>query len=197
MLTPHLQPIAAALGAAACLAACGAATPGSSAAATTIAPASSSASPSAAANRALIVALSAGDLPAPASSYTRTADSLLANTGNTDARVFTSPDGNVKVEVDVAVDTNAGAAAGDYTAFDAAAAKQVPQQTGTSTPSIGSKANEYVGTDASGSSAVSVAFVQGSVIVVVTEKATGVTVDPAATEAIATAQAARISSAGL
>lgn len=159
--------------------------------------ASSSATPSAsAANRALALALAPTDLPSPATSYAQSSDGLLGQTPNTDARVFTSPDGSVKVEVDVAVDSSAASAAGDYPVFSTAAAKQVPNQQSTTSPTIGSKADEYVGTDASGNSTVSISFLSGSVIVVVTEKAHGATVDPALAESIATAQVAKISSAG-
>jgi hypothetical protein len=197
MLTHRLHPFAAALGAGAFLAACGSSSPASTSSPGSSVSGSSSASASPGSNKALAVAMSAGELPGPASSYAQASDSLLANTGNTDARVFASADGTVKVEVDVAVDTGAAAALSDYSAFDAAAAKQVPTQTAKSTPGVGAKANEYVGTDASGSSVVSVAFVQGAVIAVVTEKAAAGTVDPTQVEAIAQAQAAKISAAGL
>lgn len=197
-----LPAIVAAVAAAGQLAGCGSSPSGSPSASPSPSPSSSatasgSASPSAAANRALTVAMSATDMPAPASSYTQSSDGLLGGTPNTDSRVFTSSDGSVKVEVDVAVDTSALAAGGDYAAFSTAAAKQVPNQQTTSTPAIGSKANECVGTDAGNLSTVSIAFLSGSVIAVVTEKASSGTVDPALAESIATAQVAKISSAGL
>ncbi|MBJ7609815.1 MAG: hypothetical protein JF887_10375 [Candidatus Dormibacteraeota bacterium] len=182
------------------LAGCGSAT-----SPTVKAPSSARSSPSAAtssaasgtANKALTVALSPSDLPSPASSFTQSSDGLLASTPNTDARVFASSDGTTKVEIDLAVDTSASAATTDYTAYNSAAQKQVATQTSQSTPSIGTQANEYVGTAVSGNSVVSLAFAQGSVICVVTMVMSGGAGDAAVAEAIAKAQVQKVSAAGL
>ena len=189
-LTRFLSTVAACGCAGALVAGCGSTTTASSSPAQT---AASSASPSPSANGALAVALSAGDLPA---GYTQSSDGLLGNTPNTDARVYSNADGVTKVEIDLAADTSSVAAANDYSAYNTAAKNQVTAQSST-TPSIGSKANEYAGTDPSGHSIVSLAFVQGSVIGVVTMVATTGTVDPAAVEGIAKTVVAKVTAAKL
>ncbi len=90
-----------------------------------------------------------------------------------------------------------GAATTDYTAYNASASKQVATQSDTSTPSIGSQANEYVGTDTNGHSIVSLAFVQGTVICVVTMVSSSATVDATVGEAVAGNQAQKIIAANL
>lgn len=142
------------------------------------------------------MALTAAELGATPAGYTQTSDGLLASTPNTDARVFSSPDGVIKVEVDLAVDTGSAAALGDYAAYASAAQKQVTAQSSTA-PNIGDKASESVGTDSAGHSIAAVAFVKGSVIGVVTMVATSGAVDPAIAESIAQRQVAKIKSAGL
>lgn len=148
-------------------------------------------------NPALKVAMVPSDLPASAAGFTQTGDGLLGSTPSTDARIFASPDSTTKVEIDVAVDTSASAASSDYTAFKSAAAIQVPTQTRTSSPAVGSRADEYVGTSSGGQSVVALAFVEGSVICVVTAQSSIGPVDPVLVEAIATAQVSKIRSAGL
>lgn len=154
---------------------------------------SATASASASANPALTVALNASDLP---SGYTQSSDGLLGNTPNTDARVFSSADGITKVEVDLAADTSSVAAANDYSAYNTAAKNQVTATSSTS-PSIGSKANEYAGTDSSNHSIVSLAFVRGSVIGVVTMVSTSGTVDPTVVETIAKTVITKVNAAKL
>jgi hypothetical protein len=157
----------------------------------------SSSSSSSGNNPALTVALTASDLPSGASGYVQASDGLLGTTPNTDARVFANPANTSRIEVDLAVDTDATAAGNDYSAYNASASKQVVTQSGTATPSIGSQANEYGGTDKNGHSIVSLAFVQGKVICVVTMVSSSGTVDASLVEAVASAQATKLSSAGL
>lgn len=196
--TPLLRGAAVAICAGALLAGCG----GSSSPSTTPTAAassapSSSASPSGSANASLAVALSVSDLPSSLSGYKQSSDGLLGSTPNTDARVFASSDNTTRVEIDLAVDTSASAASSDYTAYSSAAQKQVVTASSSSTPSIGSKADEFVGTDSNGHSIVSLSFVQGSVIGVITMVSSSSTVDASVVEAIANTNVEKISSAGL
>ena len=199
----RLAMAAAGLGGAALLAACGSPAPTSAAATATpsVSPSGSPAGPSSSAaaqrNAALHVALTVAELAATLPGYTQTSDGLLGNTPNTDARVFSSADGTTKAEVDLAADTSASAALGDYAAYNSAAQKEVTGSQTSSAPSIGTKANETVGTDASGHSIASLSFVQGSVIGVVTLVSTTGTVDPAVAEHIATLQVAKVTAAKL
>ncbi len=178
------------------LAGCGSSTAHSPTASSAAAVTSPAASASATANRALSVALGYRDLPSALPSMSQVGDGLLGSTPNTDARVFGTSDNRTRMEVDLALDTGAGAASADYAPYNSAAAKQVATQTTTSTPSIGSQANEYVGTDNSGRNIVAIAFVQGSVLCVVTYVSTSAA-DAAAVESVATAQAQKISAANL
>ena len=188
-----------ALCAGALVAGCGSSsTPSATPATTGASGATAAPSPSAAgANPALTVALTPGDLPAGATGYTQASDGLLGTTPNTDARVFADATSTTLIEVDLAVDTGASAATTDYGAYMASASKKVATQTGQSTPSIGSQANEYVGTDSNGRSIVSLSFVQGSVICVVIMIAKSATVDASVVEAVAGNQAQKIIAANL
>lgn len=111
--------------------------------------------------------------------------------------MFSSADGKTLVEVDLAVDTSSSAAATDYSAYMSAAQKQAATLSSSSTLPIGSQANEYVGTDTMARSIVSLAFVQGSVIGVVTMVSANATVNPSVAELIAGTQVAKIAVAGL
>lgn len=197
---PLVRGVAVAVCAGALLAGCGGGSTSPTATPTTTAgspSSSSSASASGGANASLAVALSVGDLPSSLSGYTQTSDGLLGSTQNTDARVFASSDNTSRVEIDLAVDTSASAASSDYTAYSAAAQKQVVTATSTTSPSIGSKANEFVGTDSNNHSIVSLSFVQGSVIGVITMVSSSATVDASVVEAIANTNVEKITSAGL
>ena len=201
-LRPLVIPALLTLVAAATLSACGSASSASGTTSAAAATASASTSPtgspaSAQHNAALQVALRADELGATTAGYTQTGDGLLASTPSTDARVFSSPDGTIKVEVDLAADTSSTAALADYTAYADAAKKQVVTPQSSTAPNIGVKAGESDGTDSSGHSVVAIAFVQGSVIGVVTMVSTTGTVDPAIAESIAQRQVAKIKSAGL
>jgi hypothetical protein len=149
------------------------------------------------ADAALTVALTAADLPGAASTFKQAGDGLLGSTPGTDARVFASADGKTRVEVDLAVDTDQGAAATDYIAYMTAAAKQVARESFSTTPRIGTRANEFVGADSLSRSAVSLSFVQCSVIGVVTMVSASSPVDYTVVEAVARNQAQKNSTAGL
>ncbi|MEO8897768.1 MAG: hypothetical protein ABI352_03285 [Candidatus Dormibacter sp.] len=145
----------------------------------------------------MTVALSAAELPAAASALTQKSDSLLANVQRTDARVFSSADGKTLLEIDVVVDVSRSAAAGDYGGYNRAAAKQVTVPA-SSTPSIGALvANEFVGTDSTGRSVVSLSFREGTVIGVLTMLSTSAVVNPATVEAVARVQVQKIDAARL
>jgi hypothetical protein len=169
-------------------------------------PASSAASPSSAttspatagdADVALTVALGAQELPAAATGLAQKSDGLLNHVPRTDARVFSSADGKSLLEIDVVVDVNRGAAASDYGVYNRAAEKQVTVPA-SSTPSIGAMvANEFVGTDTSGRSVVSLSFVEGPVIGVLTMLSTSSAVNPAVVEAVARVQVQKIDAAKL
>ncbi len=148
--------------------------------------------PKGGANAATTVALTAGDLPSSAATFKQVGDGLLASTPRTDARVFASADGKTIPEVDLAVDTDAGAAASDYTAYMSAAAKQVKTESLSATPRIGSRANEFVGIDSLSRSVVSLSFVECSVIGVVTMVSATSTVEVSVVESIAVRQVLKI-----
>jgi hypothetical protein len=175
------------------LAGCGsspAADPPSSAALPTIATADDS-------NVALPVALGAQELPAAARGLAQKSDGLLNHAPRTDARVFSSADGKSLLEIDVVVDVNRAAAASDYGGYNRAAEAQVTVPA-SSTPSIGAMvANEFVGTDSSGRSVVSLSFLEGSVISVLTMLSTSGAVNPKVVEAVARVQVQTIDAAKL
>lgn len=146
---------------------------------------------------ALIVALGANELPHAASGLALKTDGLLAGTPRTDARVFSSADGKILLEVDVVVDLNRGAASSDFGGYNRAAEKQVTVPA-VSTPNIGAVvANEFVGPDSTGRSVVSLSFVEGSVIGVLTMLSTGSATNPAVVEAVARVQVQKIDAAKL
>jgi hypothetical protein len=145
----------------------------------------------------LIVALGAKELPRVASGLAQKSDGLLANTPRTDARVFSRADGKTLLEIDVVVDLSRSAAASDYGGYNRAAEKQVTVPAA-SKPSIGAMvANEFVGTDSTGRSVVSLSFVEGSVIGVLTMLSTSSAVNPAMVEAVARVQVQKIDAAQL
>lgn len=149
----------------------------------------------AAANVALVVALGAKELPSVASWLAPKSDGLLASTPRTDARVFSSADGKTLLEVDVVVDLSHSAASSDFGGYNRAAEKQVTVPA-VSTPSIGAVvANEFVGPDSTGRSVVSLAFVEGSVIGVLTMLSTGSATNPAVVEAVARVEVQKIDAA--
>jgi hypothetical protein len=148
-------------------------------------------------NVALVVALGAKELPPVASGLAQKSDGLLARTPRTDARVFSSADGKTLLEVDVVVDLSRSAAVSDFGGYNRAAEKQVTVPAA-STPSIGAMvANEFVGTDSTGRSVVSLAFVEGSVIGVLTMLSTSSAVNPKVIEAVAGVQVQKIDAAKL
>lgn len=147
-------------------------------------------------NKALTIALTPAELPAALSSFKQSADGLMANTPNTDLRVFTSTDGTVMVQVFLAADTSGAAATIDYPAYNSAAQNRVTTLVGSSRPTVGTQANEYIGMDAGGNSVVALAFVEGSVDAVVII-ASSTAVDPAVVETLARTQAQKVSTAGL
>lgn len=160
-------------------------------------PAATSPTTPGAANVALVVALGATELPPVASGLAPKSDGLLASTPRTDARVFSSADGRTLLEVDVVVDLSRSAAASDFGGYNRAAEKQVTVPA-VSTPSIGALvANEFVGTDSTGRSVVSLAFVEGSVIGVLTMLSTSSAVNPKVVEAVARVQVQKIDAAKL
>ena len=147
---------------------------------------------------ALPAALTAADI-VNSGAFTLRSDSLLGGLANTDARVFATADGAIVVEVDLVVDTGATAAASDYPPYQSAAAKQAGRQPGTSSPGLGQQSDEYVGLNANGKNAVSISFIEGQYIVVVTTVADStVTPDVVKTsaESIALAQDNKIKSIG-
>jgi hypothetical protein len=154
------------------------------------------ASPSAAAP--LQAALTIGDI-VNSGFFSQKSDSLLGGLANTDARVFANADSTMIVEIDLVSDTAATTAASDYPPYQSAAAKQVGTAASASTPSLGQQSNEYVGTNAAGKKVVSISFIEGKYIAVVTTVANS-TVTPAviktSAESIAQAQDSKITSIG-
>jgi hypothetical protein len=146
-------------------------------------------------NGAQNVALSAGDLPTQLSGFIQSTDGLLGTTPNTDSRVFANSANTTRVEIDIAADTSTASARSDYTAYLAAASRQVTTQSGTSMPAIGQQAKEFSGTDSSSHSATSLSFMEGSYIVVVTMVSSSAAVDPTVVEAVAKAQDSKITGA--
>jgi hypothetical protein len=124
-------------------------------------------------------------------------DALLHQAPRTDARFFSSADGKTQLEIDLVVDVSHGAAASDYSGYNLAAETQVTVPA-SSTPSIGAAvANEFAGTDTSRRSVVSLSFVEGPVIGVLTMLSTSGAVNPAVVEAVARVQVQKIDAAKL
>ena len=131
--------------------------------------------------------------------FTLRSDSLLGGLANTDARVFATNGSAIIVEVDLVADTGATAAVSDYPPYQSAAAKQAGTQPGTSSPGLGQQSDEYVGVNTKGKNAVSISFIEGLYIVVVTTVGDStVTRDVVKTsaESIAVAQDNKINSIG-
>lgn len=177
------------------VAACGSSTPTSSAATSGSSPAPSTSASAAAPG--LAAALTAADI-VNSNGFTQKSDSLLGGLANTDARVFTNAGGSTLVEVDLVSDTGASTAATDYPPYQSAAAKQVPKQASKSTPGLGQQSNEYAGTTAAGKNVVSIAFIEGKYIAVVTAVTGTLTPDVLKTtaESIAKTQDQKINSIG-
>lgn len=138
------------------------------------------------------VALKAEELPASTGGLAQTSDGLLNKTPNTVQRVFADATKTNLVELDLLADTTPAQAVKDYPTLAAAAKKQVATATAESQPPIGDTANEYVGTNSSGKSTVAISFQKGVYICVVIGLATTGTTDPAQIEAIAKAQADKL-----
>ena len=130
-------------------------------------PGRASASPSSPATVSLPVALTAADI-VDSGYFSQTSDGLLGGLTSTDARVFTSADSTVTVEVDLVTDTNAAGAASDYPPYRGAAATQVATPSSVLPGDLGQQSNEYVGTNTAGNSVVAISFVEGRYIAVVT-----------------------------
>jgi hypothetical protein len=126
-------------------------------------------------------------------------DGKLGGIADTVQRVFAPADRSFAIELDLVVDSKPNSSAGlsgeastDYPQFDSTAKKQVANVTDTKHPSLGDSAAEYVGDDGSGNGAMSIAFVKGSVIVVVTAKAKTGTLDVAKIEALTALEAQKV-----
>ncbi|HSP65336.1 MAG TPA: hypothetical protein VLO10_04015 [Candidatus Deferrimicrobium sp.] len=125
---------------------------------------------------------------------TQEPDALLAGVPNTNARVFINRDRTTTIELDIAVDATTTAAAADYPAYRSAASRQVPHQTSSSSPSIGTQTDEFVGSTNNGRNVVAISFVLARVICVLTY-ASSQPVDRTTVEVMALTQAAKIRSA--
>ncbi|MDQ2961360.1 MAG: hypothetical protein M3R48_09995 [Candidatus Dormibacteraeota bacterium] len=174
------------------LAACGGPAAPASTGSASSSPQPSLSTPGSGSNAAKNLALSPTDLPAALSAFVQSSDGLLGTAPNTNSRVFANSANTTRVEVDIAVDTSVSSATTDYQAYQAAASRLVPTQTGTSTPAIGQQAKEFAGTDSSSHSAVSLSFLEGSDIVVVSMVSSSATVDASVVEAVARAQDSKI-----
>jgi hypothetical protein len=175
------------------IAACGS----SSTTGSTATPTMATARPSAAATP-LAAALNVGDI-ANSGFFSQKSDSNLGGLTSTSARVFANADSTLIVEVDLVSDTGATGAASDYPPYQSAAAKQVGTASSASKPGLGQQSNEYVGTNAAGKKVVSISFIEGRYIAVVTTVANStVTSDVIKTsaESIAQAQDSKITSIG-
>jgi hypothetical protein len=148
------------------------------------------------ANAAAAVALTRQELPPGLGSLFQEPDQLLAGAANTNARVFFNTDRTATMEVDLAVDTTAAAATSDYPAYRSAASRQVPHQTATSMPIIGSQSDEFVGTTNNGRNVVSISFLLSRVICVITYASTSA-IDRTTIESAGLGQAVKIRSAKL
>lgn len=147
-------------------------------------------------NEARAVALTREELPPGLGPLFQEPDQLLAGAPNTNARVFFNGDRTATMEVDLAVDSSAANATSDYPAYRSAASRQVPHQTATSMPVIGSQSDEFVGTTNNGRNVVSISFMLNRVICVITYAATNA-IDRTTIESAGLGQAVKIRSAKL
>ena len=142
------------------------------------------------------MALTRQELPRGLGSLIQEPDALLAGAPNTNARVFVNADRTVTMELDLAVDASDAAAMSDYSAYRSAASTQVPHQTATSMPIIGSQADEFVGTTNNSRNVVAISFVVSRVICVIIYAST-TAIDRTTIEAAGLGQAVKIRSANL
>ena len=147
-------------------------------------------------NLAAAVALTRQELPTELGPLIQEPDALLGGVANTNARVFVDAGRTVTMELDVAVDTSAAAAMSDYSAYRSAASAQVPHQAATSTPVIGSQADEFVGTTNNGRNVVTISFLVSRVICVIIYASTSA-IDRTTIEAAGLSQAVKVRSANL
>ena len=144
------------------------------------------------------IALTLTDLPPGAPALNQISDGLMNNQSNTDQRGFANVANTYRIEDDVLIDVSTQSATTDYAQLRDATRAQVTNLSLSSTlTGLGSQANEYVGTTASGYSDVGITFQQGDVIaVLLLENSTGA-VDPAFALACARAQDAKIIARGV
>jgi hypothetical protein len=147
---------------------------------------------------AAAIALTLTDLPPGSPGLNQISDGLMNNQPNTDQRGFANAANTYRIEDDVLIDTSTQSATADYPQLRDATRAQVNSLSLSSTlTGLGSQADEYVGTTATGYSDVGITFQQGDVIaVLLLENAAG-NVDPAFAIACARAQDAKIVAAGV
>jgi hypothetical protein len=187
---------AATAGIAACGSATTAATPSPSALVVT--PSGSAVtSPSAGAVVASI-ALLVTDIPAGGPPLKQISNGEMNNQPNTVQRGFANVTNTFRIEDDGLVDTSIQAATADYPQLRDATKAQVTTLAVSTIPSgLGSQANEYIGTTATGYSEIGNTFQEGAVIAVLLLENSAGTVDRSFAEAVARVQDQKILASGI
>jgi hypothetical protein len=181
------------------IAACGstttAATPSPSALAVTP---SSSATASPSAIRVASIALVVTDIPAGGPPLAQISNGEMNNQPNTVQRGFANVTNTFRIEDDGLVDTSIQSATADYPQLrDATKAQVTTLAVSTTLSGLGSQANEYVGTTATGYSEIGITFQEGAVIAVLLLENSAGTVDRSFAEAVARVQDQKILASGI
>ncbi|HEY4869103.1 MAG TPA: hypothetical protein VII79_03755 [Candidatus Dormibacteraeota bacterium] len=185
-------------GALAVLAACGSSTstPTKTPTPSPTATATPSASPTLSSNVAMNLNLTEAEVPvSPIGPLSLVTDGLLGGKTNTDQRVFASADRSLAIEADIILETTSAGVDTDYPQVRDAGKGRVSTLSASSSPTIGERADEYVGTTTDGKRIVVVAFRRALTVDVVLVEAGGTTsLDPVYVESVARALDSKIQS---
>jgi hypothetical protein len=160
---------------------------------------SSSATASPSANTVVAsIALVVTDIPAGGPPLAQISNGEMNNQPNTVQRGFANVTNTFRIEDDGLVDTSIPAATADYPQLRDATKAQVTTLAVSTTPSgLGSQANEYIGTTATGYSEIGITFQEGAVIAVLLLENSAGTVDRSFAEAVARVQDQKILASGI
>jgi hypothetical protein len=160
-------------------------------------PSSSATATASAGTVAASIALVVTDIPAGGPPLTQISNGEMNNQPNTVQRGFANVTNTFRIEDDVLVDTSIQAATADYAQLRDATKAQVTTLAVSTTPTgLGSQANEYIGTTASGYSEIGITFQEGAVIAVLLLENSAGTLDRSFAEAVARVQDQKIIALG-
>jgi len=144
------------------------------------------------------IALVVTDIPAGGPPLAQISNGEMNNQPNTVQRGFANVTNTFRIEDDGLLDTSIQAATADYPQLRDATKAQVTTLAVSTTPSgLGSQANEYIGTTATGYSEIGITFQEGAVIAVLLLENSAGTVDRSFAEAVARVQDQKILASGI